>query len=76
MNSSFLYHAFGVKDYHYHATAYKKPLLLVKHPCFLPKLLVLGSILDGFLCFLPRLLEIICTFAPSKHQNREGYGIL
>ena len=39
----------------------------------MPKLLVLGSILDDFLCFLPRLLEIICTFAPSKHQNREGY---
>ena len=52
------------------------PRFLVEKAQFLPKLLVLGCILDNFTCFLPQLLDIICIFAPSKHQNREGYGIL
>ena len=52
------------------------PRFLVEKAQFLPKLLVLGCILDNFTYFLPRLLDIICIFAPSKHQNREGYGIL
>lgn len=30
MNSSFLYHAFGVKEYHYHATAYKDSAIFLK----------------------------------------------
>ena len=51
------------------------PRFLVEKAYFLPKLLVLGCILDNFTCFLPQLLDIICIFAPSKHQNREGYGI-
>ena len=30
MNSSFPYHAFGVKEYHYHATAYKDSAIFLK----------------------------------------------
>lgn len=37
MNSSFLYHAFGVKDYHYHATAYKDSAIFLKLKSDSPK---------------------------------------
>ena len=37
MNSSFLYHAFGVKGYHYHATAYKDSAIFLKLKSDTPK---------------------------------------
>ena len=37
MNSSFLYHAFGVKEYHYHATAYKDNAIFLKLKSNTPK---------------------------------------
>jgi hypothetical protein len=45
------------------------PRFLVEKAQFLPKLLVLGSILDIFTCFLPRLLDIIYNFAPIRHKK-------
>ena len=37
MNSSFLYHAFGVKEYHYCATAYKDSAIFLKLKTNVPK---------------------------------------
>ena len=37
MNSSFLYHAFGVKEYHYHATVYKDSAIFLKLKSNTPK---------------------------------------
>ena len=45
------------------------PRFLVEKAQFLPKLLVLGCILDNFTCFLPRLLDIIYNFAPTRHKK-------
>ncbi len=38
MNSSFLYHAFGVKEYHYCSTAYKDNAIFVKLKTNVPNL--------------------------------------
>jgi hypothetical protein len=45
------------------------PRFLVEKAQFLPKLLVLGCILDNFACFLPRLLDIIYIFALTRHKK-------
>ena len=37
MNSSFLYHVFGVKEYHYHATVYKDSAIFLKLKSNTPK---------------------------------------
>ena len=46
------------------------PCFLVEKVQFLPKLLVLGCILDNFTCFLPRLLDYFYNFAPIRHKKR------
>jgi len=42
------------------------PLPFGKSAWFLPRLLVLGCILDNFFIFLPQLLDLFYNFAPDK----------
>ncbi len=50
------------------------PLFLDKDTHFLPRFLVLGSILDDFASFLPLLLDFFITLHPQSIKRL--YGIL